>query len=570
MLRSTAWDRHWAIGINTPPLLAGPDPPDWAGSIGSTRSGINSLRVAPEAPRVRALHRIRRGREVPLAYAEVHPTVQSTPYNERASQEIINGPFPSSQVLGLGGTRIQFVTVRRNPVVARGSSSAVTLDRPRPNVVLYSAQERLGRYLTVEITLLSHSAQRTLSLSLSSLSSPAHPDAPSSHFLFGRKAVFGIFFREFTPDTRNLSSTRLGTTTSPTMATAIMLNHYAPGQSAHYGYAPPPSPPLDETSKCSLPSISSLLGLANPRKPTAETSPASQLSTKSETLPISAHNANSVMARTALPPSPPMSSEASFEGYHSPSAKSVGQMPSSSNYFFATTPPLGPMEGETRHTAVPRMPIQPSAYAPPFAPSPLMAPPAISAYYPSMQPTPPQASMPGMYFQRPLPQVGSNRFSRAMPAPAKLTTLSGLLSPRFVHPDARLESEPMAAPPLHRAVGDRVLPTAPGPVYLPDVRQGLLAAELAAHPQPLAHGREALQVPARRLQQGFQRPQQHEAARAGLPQLRVGGLVDGGVKPANTFTHLLLSSATCGDDLTIPYNFLGHHVSSRQAGSRME
>ncbi|KAK2075102.1 hypothetical protein P8C59_009257 [Phyllachora maydis] len=36
-----------------------------------------------------------------------------------------------------------------------------------------------------------------------------------------------------------------------------------------------------------------------------------------------------------------------------------------------------------------------------------MAPPAISAYYPSMQPTPPQASMPGMYFQRPLPQVYS-------------------------------------------------------------------------------------------------------------------------------------------------------------------
>lgn len=57
-----------------------------------------------------------------------------------------------------------------------------------------------------------------------------------------------------------------------------MPNHYAPQASAHYGYAQPqgpPSPPMDDTSKCSLPSISNLLGLADGGSPTSETSQAS-------------------------------------------------------------------------------------------------------------------------------------------------------------------------------------------------------------------------------------------------------------------------------------------------------
>lgn len=60
----------------------------------------------------------------------------------------------------------------------------------------------------------------------------------------------------------------------------MMSNHYAQQQpSAHYGYGQPqgpPSPPMDDTSKCSLPSISNLLGLADGGSPTSETSPASQ------------------------------------------------------------------------------------------------------------------------------------------------------------------------------------------------------------------------------------------------------------------------------------------------------
>lgn len=61
------------------------------------------------------------------------------------------------------------------------------------------------------------------------------------------------------------------------MATMMMSNHYA--QQQHFGYGQPqgpPSPPMDDTSRCSLPSISNLLGLADGGSPTTETSPASQ------------------------------------------------------------------------------------------------------------------------------------------------------------------------------------------------------------------------------------------------------------------------------------------------------
>jgi hypothetical protein len=99
-----------------------------------------------------------------------------------------------------------------------------------------------------------------------------------------------------------------------------------------------------------------------------------------------------------------MSSDASFEGYHSPSTKSASQLSNASNYYFETTPPLGPMEADTRHMAVPRVPMQTSAYQPSYAgPTTFIGQPA---YYPPMQPTPPpQASISGLYFQRPLPQV---------------------------------------------------------------------------------------------------------------------------------------------------------------------
>ncbi|KAL1856271.1 hypothetical protein Daus18300_010844 [Diaporthe australafricana] len=192
-----------------------------------------------------------------------------------------------------------------------------------------------------------------------------------------------------------------------------MSNHYASQPSAHYAYGQPqgpPSPPMDETSKCSLPSISNLLGLADGGSPTTEHSPASQQASshKTDARPDSSHY-NNVAARSgALPPTPPMSSDASFEGYHSPSTKSVSQLSAASNYFYDTAPAMAHVESEAqRQQMAPRLAMQAPAYAQSaFAASSYMGPPAMASYYPAMQPTPPpQAQVSGLYFQRPLPHA---------------------------------------------------------------------------------------------------------------------------------------------------------------------
>ena len=103
------------------------------------------------------------------------------------------------------------------------------------------------------------------------------------------------------------------------------------------------------------------------------------------------------------------------------------------------------------------------------------------------------------------------------PAPAALQ-LPAAAGARFRAGDDARQPEPVAAPPLHQCVERRGLPPVAGPLHLPDVQQGLLAPQQPAHPQPQPHGREAVQVPPRRLRQGLQRPQQHEAPRARLPR----------------------------------------------------
>jgi len=160
-----------------------------------------------------------------------------------------------------------------------------------------------------------------------------------------------------------------------------------------------------------------ILSLSNVSKPKLKLSCSTLINTlsaqssKPDTRPSSSHYVSSSLTRAALPPSPPMSSDASFEGYNSPSTKSVSQLPSTSNYYFETTPPLGHIEADARHmaaaAAVPRVPVQASAYQPQFAAAAAyMAQPTMASYYPPMQPTPPpQHQMPGLYYQRPLPQV---------------------------------------------------------------------------------------------------------------------------------------------------------------------
>ncbi|KAI1141176.1 hypothetical protein F5Y05DRAFT_301390 [Hypoxylon sp. FL0543] len=189
------------------------------------------------------------------------------------------------------------------------------------------------------------------------------------------------------------------------MATAM----YATQPGAQYGYPqPPPSPPMDETSKCSLPSISNLLVMADAGSPTTEQSPQSQASSvKVETRPNSSHCAGNGPSRAALPPTPPMSSDASFEGYNSPSTRSVSVV-SAPNYYYETTPPL---EDVHRHqmtaATAPRMPIQASVYSQPTFAAPYMGQTALPPCYPAGLPgaQAPQPQISGLYYQRPLPQT---------------------------------------------------------------------------------------------------------------------------------------------------------------------
>ncbi|ORY67621.1 uncharacterized protein BCR38DRAFT_483237 [Pseudomassariella vexata] len=182
---------------------------------------------------------------------------------------------------------------------------------------------------------------------------------------------------------------------------------YTTQPGAQYGYPqPPPSPPVDETSRCSLPSISNLLVMADAGSPTTESSPASQQqaqSTKSETRPNSSHYASNGPNRSALPPTPPMSSDASFEGgYNSPSMKSVSQTSAASapSYYYESTPPLE-NDVQRQQMATPR--VYPQQTYP--AASYISQPPMASYYPPPMQPSPAQSQISGLYFQRPLPQA---------------------------------------------------------------------------------------------------------------------------------------------------------------------
>ncbi len=105
-----------------------------------------------------------------------------------------------------------------------------------------------------------------------------------------------------------------------------------------------------------------------------------------------------------------MGSDATFEGYSSPSTKSVSQVPvlASPNYYYETTPPVEDI-GRQAMTATPvaRIPIQASAYAQAQFATPYMGQPSMGPYYhspmPSVPPAQPQIS--GLYYQRPLPQV---------------------------------------------------------------------------------------------------------------------------------------------------------------------
>lgn len=141
------------------------------------------------------------------------------------------------------------------------------------------------------------------------------------------------------------------------------------------------------------------------------TNPRIAPSVKAETRPNSSHCAGNGYSRATLPPTPPMSSDASFEGYNSPSTRSVSVV-SGPNYYYETTPPLEDVHRQQMAAAAPRMAVQASAYSQPTFAAPYLGQTPMPPYYPATLPgtqsAQPQIS--GLYYQRPLPQVGPNTY----------------------------------------------------------------------------------------------------------------------------------------------------------------
>ena len=211
------------------------------------------------------------------------------------------------------------------------------------------------------------------------------------------------------------------------MATTIYTS-----QTGVYGYPqPPPSPPVEDTPKCSLPSISNLIVVADAGSPTTEQSPQSQLlgmkpivrggrnahltfapgsqKVKVEARPESAQ-ANSAPSRNALPPTPPMgAADAKLESYNSPSSKALSHVPASGpNYYYETTPPVEDVSRQTMTaTPIARLPVQASPYAHAQLATPYMNQPPMGSYYqsPMSSVSPVQPQISALYYQRALPQV---------------------------------------------------------------------------------------------------------------------------------------------------------------------
>lgn len=212
---------------------------------------------------------------------------------------------------------------------------------------------------------------------------------------------------------------------------------YASNHLSHqYSYvsAPqaPPSPPIDEIPKCSLPSISNLLVLAdNPRtqEQTEQCRQGFMSESKSRLPDIVPRNAShsqqspQFLSRTLhtsrqhLPPTPPMHAVSGSDVHRSPSlsSTSTSQHPvvTANNFHRPSTSAINNVDPHSQRQSLNQAPqsvvpfyMQPAYSSPQYYPSPQSVS-SVSSHSPTpMQPTPPRQSS-GMYYQQPLPQVRS-------------------------------------------------------------------------------------------------------------------------------------------------------------------
>lgn len=228
------------------------------------------------------------------------------------------------------------------------------------------------------------------------------------------------------------------------MASALAANPYSSKQPVNSTYTrspqPPPSPPVEEMNRCTLPSISSLIGLTNgqpthqesceqdlqaAKAPVLTARPASEGPTEQEprtwrigqsqqaspveyrAMPFS--QASVSKPRVLQPPTPPLRPDFVFDGAQSPSASSSQSTASASNHYFSGAinnlephqqrhhPLPSALQPQKRHS----LPSDVSAGSP-YPSSPYASPPALISGGPYVSPIEPQAPT-AIYYQRPLP-----------------------------------------------------------------------------------------------------------------------------------------------------------------------
>ncbi|KAL8942120.1 MAG: hypothetical protein Q9216_001845 [Gyalolechia sp. 2 TL-2023] len=241
------------------------------------------------------------------------------------------------------------------------------------------------------------------------------------------------------------------------MASALTANQYR-GQQPVFAQAPhhPPSPPIDDFhTKCTLPSIQSLIGVMA-ESPSTDAgqqqserqhslpSPSNQPSTQHADNHPQAYGQPPVSNPQALPPTPPLRSYVGFDASHqSPSATSsrssaapVGPYYGSAKMSSTTDPQLErqPPPPATHPGQGPMAPASESPYhTSPYPPSPTIA--TTYAYPP---PAHAATAPPPVYYQRPLP----TNFPPLPSAPASVPMDPAMTSSRQEHSPAEQSGSP--------------------------------------------------------------------------------------------------------------------------------
>ncbi|KFY60248.1 hypothetical protein V497_03761 [Pseudogymnoascus sp. VKM F-4516 (FW-969)] len=255
---------------------------------------------------------------------------------------------------------------------------------------------------------------------------------------------------------------------------------------------PPPSPPMEEIAKCSLPSISSLLGIAdnNPSQQQEQSRPMSQHT--SDGRKNSAHYTSSSAATTprqSLPLTPPTHPDSAPESRHSPSSS----ISSTSQYSCASTPAAycfqpGPTanlafnperEGfsgaEARRASVP---LSQPQYGLPSSAYPMAPAPQMNGYYPPTMPGGQPPLQNGVYYQQRPPLLNNYSTQHHPPQiPGNTTTTSPPPPPaspsRRTATSAQPATKPSRAPPASRSTATATQAKSPSAVPSADAARSL-------------------------------------------------------------------------------------------------